>query len=152
MIFTDSLGQLFQCFHLVTVAIIPSCLLPRMISSPLLEPDVASLVSSPGVGIRTPPYIPAYNQPEYTFMHYGLWLWWWSHFGHGYHPRMLYNTVLHHIVASRFTFAAKMLIFQNGWQATPRCLCCPKELHHHYCYPKVSATMLVIYINTNTNT
>ena len=60
-------------------------------------------------------------------------------------------SVLHHIVAFRFTFAAKMLIFKNGWQATPRCLCCPKELHHHYCYAKVFATMLVKYINTNTN-
>ena len=33
-------------------------------SIPVLEPDVASLVSSPGVGVRTPPYIPAYNHTE----------------------------------------------------------------------------------------
>ena len=33
---------------------------------PLLEPDLTSLVSSPGVGVRTPPYIPAYNHPEYS--------------------------------------------------------------------------------------
>ena len=32
-----------------------------MNSTPLLEPDVASLVSSPGVGIRTPPYLPTIN-------------------------------------------------------------------------------------------
>ena len=36
----------------------------RMGSIPVLEPDVASLVSSPGVGVRTPPYIPAYNHTE----------------------------------------------------------------------------------------
>ena len=33
-----------------------------------LEPEVESLISSPGVGVRTGPYIPLYPQPQYVHL------------------------------------------------------------------------------------
>ena len=31
-----------------------------------LDPDLETLVSSPGVGVRTGPYIPLYSQPQWV--------------------------------------------------------------------------------------
>ena len=33
-----------------------------------LDPDLETLVSSPGVGVRTGPYIPLYSQPQWVLL------------------------------------------------------------------------------------